>query len=725
MVSLLLKDKSYGYFLTVLAGALFALASSADAQSGRPIHLPTGTDDVVFAVSFSPDGSTLAIARGTREPAQRYGRIELWDTKTGTLRHVIKGFDGPVGSISFSPDGKTLVSASREYRARKIQEKTRTWLTLAFGELKWWDVQTGELKRKVTLPHEYNLSLRATYSPDGRNLAVIESHAERGFYQASPSLGPPGQNPMAEMGRPFFTTPPLFFGSDLQLLDAQTGGVTFKLDKGRSGTAVFSPNGVLLANQNGKDIRIWNAQTGHEERRLKGFKGAPNAIAFSPDGQSLAVAATKYYREDEGNFSKWIGSSEIQIFDVRTWKMVLQLQDVGMVNSLAFEPGGKILLIGGLIHEQDGTLPGVKLWDLQAGKAANFHTGGEDFSRAVDSLAISRNGGLLAFTSGPDIVQVLDTRGWKVKYTFDANSDADNQRPTSRFLLSLNRVIAVAFSPDGKTLSGVIEGSGTKLWDSRTGEVKKQLLSPEGAASIAAISSNGESIAEAGDDATLRLWNAVSESKAVIGAPRRESISALALSSDGQLLAIGNGKELMLASAGSGEKLRGFPAQETTINCLVFSNDNQILASADETGIKVRDLTSGQIRNTFSTGGKVTALRFAPGDRVLVSASEDGSVSLWDLRTGVLSSQLKKHTAAVNAIAFSTAGDLMATGGDDRSVIIWETATGKARRTLKGHDLTVTSLAFSPDASLLACGSGNASVVLWDVRDGRLNRVLR
>ena len=485
-----------------MGGGFFFLMFPGDRASTPPNHFPTDNDDVVFAISFSPDGRTLAIARGAADPAQRYGRIELWDTKAGILRHVIKGFDGPVGSISFSPDGKTLVSASREYRARKIQEKTRTWLTLAFGELKWWDVQTGELKRKVTLPHEYNLSLRATYSPDGRNLAVIESHAERGFYQASPSLGPPGQNPAAEMGRPAFTMP-LFFESEFQLLDAQTGGLTFKLDKGRSGSAVFSPDGVLVATQNGKDVRIWNAQTGHEERRLKGFKGAPNTIAFSPDSQSLAVAVTKYYREDEGNFSKWIGSSEVQIFDVRTWKMVLQLQSVGMVNSLAFEPGGKILLIGGLIHEQDAALPGVKLWDLQAGKAANFHTGGEDFSRAVNSLAISRNGGLLAFTSGPDIVQVLDTRGWKVKYTFDANSDADNQRPTSRFLLSLNRVIAVAFSREGRTLSGVIEGSGTKLWDSRTGELKKQLVSQEGAVSIASISSNGESIAAGG--ATTRL----------------------------------------------------------------------------------------------------------------------------------------------------------------------------------------------------------------------------
>ena len=68
-----------------------------------------------------------------------------------------------------------------------------------------------------------------------------------------------------------------------------------------------------------------------------------------------------------------------------------------------------------------------------------------------------------------------------------------------------------------------------------------------------------------------------------------------------------------------------------------------MLASADETGaIKLWDLSNGQIKETLSTGGKVTALRFAPGDRILASATEDGSVSLWDLQTGALSLQLKK-----------------------------------------------------------------------------------
>src|SRR6266550_3990847 len=158
-------------FLCLLAGFTVWVAG----QKRNPLLTPTGFDDVVFAISFSPDARTLAIARGAAEPSQRFGRVELWDTQTGKLRHVIKGFDGPVKSISFSPDGQTLVSGSLEFRRTKIQEKARSRDGLVFGELKWWDGQTGELKHKITMPGEGNMNLSATYSPDGKDLAVTES----------------------------------------------------------------------------------------------------------------------------------------------------------------------------------------------------------------------------------------------------------------------------------------------------------------------------------------------------------------------------------------------------------------------------------------------------------------------------------------------------------------------------------------------------------------------
>jgi WD40 repeat protein len=719
MIRLSTKRSTYANLALVIF-FLHAFIINSVAQRENAPRIITDLSDVVFAVSFSPDGSTLAIARGASDPAQRYGKIELWDTQTGSLRRVIKGFDGPVRSISFSPDGHTLVSGSSEYLTR-IPLRTRAWLPLTRGELKWWDVQTGDLKHKLTLPSEHSYSLEAAYSPDGKQIALIESSYNYGFLQTNSRFDPTG---LATPPPSRTIVPMEFFDSDLKLLDAQTGAVTFKLDRSRSGTFVFSPDGALMAKENGKEIRVWNVQTGREEHRLKGFKGAPNTIAFSPDGKYLAVSVTKYYREDAGKFIKVIGSSGVQVFDVRTWQMGLQLQNVGMVNSLAFEPAGRFLLIGGLIHEQEDATPGLKLWDLQSGKSASFHTSGADFSQAVDSLAISRNGSLVAFKSGPDVVQVLETQTWKVKYSFDKTSDPASERPASRFLLTLKRVTALGFSRDGNSVSGEIEGDGIKRWDPRTGEVKEHFSDRESGNAIVEVSEDGSKAAGIRDDGSIHVRDLMTGEERNLTGPG-PTASALTLSPDGESLAVAYPNRIVLLSTVTGKLMRTIESRIANVSRIIFSADGRMVAAADENGaIETWDLGSGQAFPIITSAGKTTALRFAPGGLVLVSASEDGSVNLWDLRTGVLSSHLQKHSGAVNAIAFSSDGNLMATGGDDRTVIIWETAKGKARRTLKGHDLTVTSLAFSPDGSILASGCGNASVVLWNVSTGQFNRVL-
>ena len=98
----------------------------------------TGLTDVIYAVRFSPDSQTLAIARGSRDDY----RVELWDTTTGNLRHTIKGFDGAIWSISFAPDGRTLVTASGGFHRNRIAEKPSVHDGRSFTELKWWDAKT-------------------------------------------------------------------------------------------------------------------------------------------------------------------------------------------------------------------------------------------------------------------------------------------------------------------------------------------------------------------------------------------------------------------------------------------------------------------------------------------------------------------------------------------------------------------------------------------------------
>ena len=701
----------------------------------RSPRVVTGSTDIVWSVAFSPDGRTLAIARGVGNA----GRVELWDVESGTLRHSIKGFDGVVWSISFAPDGKALVSGSGGIHSNKIPEKLARRNGTPFVELKWWDPETGELKQRVELPGEDKVSLSAFHSPDGRQLATVEYRAMvavRSFGMSDPGVLP-GRIMMPMMRS-------ATYDGDLRLLDARTGELKLKLKGGIGGYEMplfggyslsdlfsthlinqrrqplaFSPDGQLVAAWNAKEIKLWNTTTGEEVRRLKDFKGQLSAAVFSSDGRSLVAAITKFsFKNDRADFK-----SELRVWDVATGtaKQVLPVS-TQTISSLAFASNGQQLLVGGVRRDETRSFATLELADLQTGSVGMLEAREEG---TISSVTLSPNGQMVAFQTDVSNVHLIDTQSWKIKLSFNETSDGSSSNTAGqRFLLSVKSIMALAFAADGKTISGEIEQGGIKLWDTRTGEVKKQLAEHSDTGSIAAASLDGTMLAEVGsDDETLRLWNMSSgEEKAfpVTDGP----LSAIAISSDGQRLAVAHPKSVILLNTASGEIIQKLPPQK--VDCLSFSGDGRTLATASADGtIQTWQLAGGQVTTTIPGGDKITALRFGRGGMTLASASGNGNVSLWELETGTLRLQLKKHSAAVNAIAFSGDGNLMATGGDDRTVIIWDTATGKARRTLKGHDLAVTSLAFSADASLLASGSGNASIVLWDVQTGRLNRVLR
>jgi WD40 repeat protein len=129
----------------------------------------------------------------------------------------------------------------------------------------------------------------------------------------------------------------------------------------------------------------------------------------------------------------------------------------------------------------------------------------------------------------------------------------------------------------------------------------------------------------------------------------------------------------------------------------------------------------------------VRGIAFSPDGQRLASGSLDGTVKVWDLKSGQALTTFRGHihpegtaqTNAVYSLAFSPDGKHLASGGFD-AVRLWDSSTGQELLSMPGEGaaLIFTGLCFSPDGKLLAIGQFNGLAVLRDVATGRLVSIL-
>jgi WD40 repeat protein len=620
--------------------------------------------------AVSPNGQTIAIARSSGSFEKRDGRVELWDLTSGALQRIITGFDGPIWSMSFSKDGKSLITVSTEFHKPKTQPSDREEPDPQTAEIKWWDVNSGEFLRRVSLGTEGIRSVEASWSPAGDVFALVERYARR---QWKPSTRP--QSIASDWASIVELKLGLFDAHSIERRSKIEGGQQIAIRETaflvRIAYPVFSSNGEMLAAVSGTDVKLWKVDSGKKLRTIGEFNGDPTAIAFSPDGQQVAVAAVK------GKMPG--GKSEIRVVEVSTGRLVNKLNGLNdSVACLQFAEQGSILLIGTLQYEPQRAMGTVKFWDLKDNRLFRFDV---NEGKTVSSMTVIPNQRAIVLQSGSD-VELRDIQKWKVIHSFDPSADDKSESiRRSPFVLSANRALAVAFGSDGITLSSVLPRE-IRIWDTRTGGVKDRHSREP--VDVIASSSNGELIAEA----TLRqvsLTEVRTGAKKILALQTGDRISAIALSADG----------------GS-------------------------LVTADELGrVQFWEVSTGRLIKSFETGQAITALAVDTSRQILAAATADRWIGLWSVRTGTEEVELKKHRDVVRALAFSPDGRTLASGGDDRNVILWELGSSKATMTFEKGDSAVTSIAFSPDGQLLASGAGNESVFLWNVRTGKLERILR
>lgn len=598
-------------------------------------------NNTVTAAKYNHDGSRIATA-GTTYPWTDSNTIKVFDAKTGKELKAIGDSTGWVLCVDYSPDGKHIVAS---YMSN---------LEIEDIFIRIWNEESGELIQK--LQGHTAAATSVMYSPKGDKIV-------------SSSLD-----------------------STIRIWDAKSGDQLRKIKESTYyiNSACFSPDGKYIVSALGDgNIRIWDAESGEIVKSLLGHTSIVYSAHFNPNGKSIVSASA---------------DSTIRIWNIETGEnTVISRSQTNGVCSADFSPDGNYIVA----VAKDGL---VKAWDIHGRETFSLEINNFDyegsFNAFVMPMCISPDGKQIAFSLNETVVRIE-----KLIYGDELKTMYDEHPISSEF---------ASFSPDGKLLVSAHSDGSIKLWDVATCKKCKEISGHDGWVKSASFSSDGKMIVSASGDNTIKIWDV--ETGDLIKTLEHDFAvtSAFFINDDKQIASSSYDKTVIIWDIRSKKRINVY-RHEGIVNNLAISPNQQYIAacsylfnSPTKGVIYIWDRKQDKaIRIMKGHNGDIWSLCFSPDGQYIVS-SGDREIIVWNVSTGDTLHTLTGHNGNIYDVCFSPDGNRVVSSSEDGTIKIWDVKTGKELRTYGDNSMGgVNAINFNDIGSLFVSASDDGFIRIW------------